>query len=478
VDERKWSQESTKVDVDSRHAFDFGDEVQVMFSPKCYLFLSLWFQDEDEAEHSRKNPRRGGKSVSYTEDNNEGEDPMDVDSGAEEDNPASDDEMEDAEGSERKRRSKGRGTTKTDSAKENMGDVAERRTSSRATKFKNSMKEPSDKSIRDLLKDTTKSNEKSSGKARRKSSEASANDSDDEDSDAAPTTPKKPQRQNKRGGQKPKAKVESSPHKSPARRQKHPHRLSISHATQSDESDESSVESDGDDDDEEEEPFKIQRILASRTEPKSKWLEICKNMNTSEIDHGSRWVQSADDNNDEYEERFLVKWADASYLHVSWETEKDLLEQVEGAKTYLATFFRKSSQGLLFDADERCDGDYFDPAWTQVDRILEVQFPDTCPIKSVKDESTVTNEELGIVLDVKSPDYENGLGREFLVKWGNTAYSESTYEYERDLILNEVEYKEHLESFNRRRKRVSIGIFSLNPASSRIACSTNGRLPT
>ena len=237
--------------------------------------------------------------------------------------------------------------------------------------------------------------------------------------DVDPETPQKQQRKNKRGTQK--SKLESPTHKSPARRQRHT-RLNINHhKTQPDESDESSVESnvdDDDDDDDEEEPFKIQKILASRTEPRSKWLEIGKKMNSNEIDNGSRWVQEPlqDDDDHNFQERFLVKWNDHSYLHVSWETEADLLDQVEGAKSYLNTFFRKSHHGILFDSDERCDGDYFDPAWTQIDRILDVEFPESCPVKSVKDENNITNEELGITLDKSSPDYENGWGREF---WSN-----------------------------------------------------------
>jgi hypothetical protein len=150
----------------------------------------------------------------------------------------------------------------------------------------------------------------------------------------------------------------------------------------------------------------------------------------------------------------LVKWADVGYLHVSWETESDLIELVDGAKTYLSTFFRKSQHGYLYNADERCDGDYFDPAWCQVDRILEVHYPEECPCKLVKDEDAVTNAELGIVLDKNDPGFENGLGREFCIKWGNATYTEATYEFERDLILNDVEYKDQLKSYQGRRKKV------------------------
>lgn len=55
-----------------------------------------------------------------------------------------------------------------------------------------------------------------------------------------------------------------------------------------------------------------------------------------------------------------------------------------------------------------------------------------------------------IVLDVNHPDFESGTGRQFYIKWVNKPYSESTFEFERDLILNEVEYEDHLALFEER----------------------------
>ena len=227
--------------------------------------------------------------------------------------------------------------------------------------------------------------------------------------------------------------------KHPARRHAQ-HRRSLQFQEQSDyeEEEEEQEEEISDDEevDEEEasetEPIRIQRILASRSETKGTWKKLTEKMNTSEIDHGSRWYQESHDD-DVYEERFLIKWADLSYLHVSWETQGDLIEQIDGAKTYLSTFFRKSHNGFLFTPDERCDGDYFDPAFIVVDRILECG--DT---------------EGELILDPKDPNYEEGTGRQFLVKWGNSPYNQATYEFERDLILQEVDYKSHVEGFERR----------------------------
>lgn len=106
----------------------------------------------------------------------------------------------------------------------------------------------------------------------------------------------------------------------------------------------------------------LERIIASKNETFETWSKILDNVNTAEIQRGSRWFQpcynaeSSDKNT--FQERYLIKWAGLSYMHCSWETEDDLLEEVVNAKRYLTTFFRKSFQGLFFTPDERGDGEY------------------------------------------------------------------------------------------------------------------------
>ena len=161
----------------------------------------------------------------------------------------------------------------------------------------------------------------------------------------------------------------NSPHKSPARRHSEKRRFIHNEKDYTDDDDNDDHEEDGealDEDAEErshhehEEPLKIQRIIASRTERKNKWKLIGDKINTSEITNGSRWIQKYTnehtDAEDTFEERFLVKWSDLSYLHCSWETRRDLIDQVEGSKTYFSTFFKKSRDGFLFGPDERNDG--------------------------------------------------------------------------------------------------------------------------
>lgn len=219
----------------------------------------------------------------------------------------------------------------------------------------------------------------------------------------------------------------------------------------------SNYESDGS----EEEKLKIDRIIASRKETIKTWREMGEKMNTSEIENGSRWFQEDSVSNDEdVEERFLVKWKDLSFLHCSWETERDLMSQLERPKPYFATFRRKNVDGLLFDEDDRGDGEYFDENMIKIERILKITQPSEVEdARSTKDgvQSDGTDEvpasRFGIILDREDPGYEKGTGRQFLVKWVNTPYSDCTYEFERDLVLNEVEYEEQVNAFLRRSRK-------------------------
>lgn len=248
-----------------------------------------------------------------------------------------------------------------------------------------------------------------------------------------------------------------SPAKQHTRARKVFHSPVHTHHNDDDDSLEEEDVTDEEDDDDDEEPVKIQRILATRALQRKDWKELCQNMNTSEIDHGSRWFQQCDENSDDevFEERFLVKWSEFSYLHCSWETQEDLIDQVENAKNYLSTFFRKSVNGYLYSPEERNDGDYFDPAFVQIDRILEIVEPDDAPMSTYEDEDKRKPEDFGVILDRKDPNYEDGTGRQFLVKWGNTPYSASTYEFERDLIVNDIDYKDELKDFLRRSRKPS-----------------------
>ena len=91
--------------------------------------------------------------------------------------------------------------------------------------------------------------------------------------------------------------------------------------------------------------LKIHYILATNSMKESAWKKLMLKMNTQEIVNGSMFVpedreQWNDD--DVFIERFLIKWHGLSYLHVSWETYKDLLDECgTQVKTQVNRFLSK-----------------------------------------------------------------------------------------------------------------------------------------
>lgn len=115
---------------------------------------------------------------------------------------------------------------------------------------------------------------------------------------------------------------------------------------------ESGSESDGSQDDSSSPSYRIQYILARKEMTPKEWVSVCEGMYTHEITRGSVWQQPDSeffDPSTKPLEKFLIKWVHASYLHLSWETEKDLLEMVgstakKAIKKYrLREYYGKSS---------------------------------------------------------------------------------------------------------------------------------------
>ena len=247
--------------------------------------------------------------------------------------------------------------------------IPTRRKSSRSTAFRGEMKDPSN-SIADLIKiadaaASTSNNRKrrrGARQAKQRSSLEGRNKSDDDDddeqnsADSPPPTRKKPKSTQNNNKAVVKSPAKRHSHRRMSKRLEYPQSESSEEENSEDEA--SEVDNDEEDSLEEEEEIKMSKVIACRLMTLREWKVVCAKMNTTEITNGSRWIQEIDDSVDLdlYEERFLVKWNDLSFLHCSWETEKDLVEFCEGAKTRLSTFFRKANGGLLYDADERLDG--------------------------------------------------------------------------------------------------------------------------
>lgn len=395
---------------------------------------------------------------------------------------------------------------KIEKEKEEAREAAGKRRSGRSTKFKASMKDPTES--QGLLKDDDSDNNDS--------------DSDSDDSNSGGNRKKK-----MKSKAKPKTKAKPKKKASPLKSRRHStsRRGNRKSALEVDSND--SDDDDGDEDSdvymeeteyssdeesvEKDETLKIQRILAVRSETRKRWKEICSKMQSSEVTDGSRWYQPSsesasqseseseeneddkdndkvdnDANNEDkaskssstnnkdkdntiIEERFLVKWNILSYMHVSWETQHDLIDQCDNAKQYISTFFRKQDNGYLFTSDERKDGDYFDPGLVQIDRILEIVPPDGFDSSKNNKNKMPTDwlgelaiqenivEEHGIVLDNKTDPkaFESGAGRQFLMKWSSLNYNEMSYEFERDIILCDQHdaLKEKLKDYYERTKK-------------------------
>jgi hypothetical protein len=123
--------------------------------------------------------------------------------------------------------------------------------------------------------------------------------------------------------------------------------------------------------------YKIQYILGSETHTAAEWVPICQAIDTREVTRGSVWQQSDDEffsTSSAPITKYLIKWNHASYLHVSWEAEHDLVNMVgNAAKTQIKRFKQTAVNGVaaaVFD-DLRL-GEYFPPNYLTIDRILDI----------------------------------------------------------------------------------------------------------
>ncbi|RLN02482.1 hypothetical protein BBJ28_00014676, partial [Nothophytophthora sp. Chile5] len=189
--------------------------------------------------------------------------------------------------------------------------------------------------------------------------------------------------------------------------------------------------------------FVIDKILAHESHTMKEWKKMCANKNTRFLTDCSIFLpdedeetkeedketdkdktadvaaagkgEAEDEEEDEGEERFLVKWKKLSYLHTSWQTEKDLLETDKNAKGKIQRFLEKELRAVY---SPNVQGDeYFNPEFRLVDRILEIHDrpqDDFAP----DDESTLEGE--------KKRQY-------FLVKWKALSYDDITWERETDV---------------------------------------------
>ena len=123
----------------------------------------------------------------------------------------------------------------------------------------------------------------------------------------------------------------------------------------------------------------IERLLCQETLSKNEWRPILEKMRTKHVVHGS--ALDVPDGGEALPEdealpitRYLVKWKQFSFLHVSWETKRDL-EAVDGpaCKRALLSLMGRQRKGQVPElGTPPCAKRAFDPQMIDVERVLEL----------------------------------------------------------------------------------------------------------
>lgn len=121
--------------------------------------------------------------------------------------------------------------------------------------------------------------------------------------------------------------------------------------------------------------YRIQHILGRKLMTPAEWREISDGKTTRELTKGSVWEQPDEEYYDPSEiplEKFFIKWSHCSFLHCSWETEKDLLDNIgQSVKAQIKKFRAKEMAGGIDLFEDLSKGEYFPFSFLQIERILD-----------------------------------------------------------------------------------------------------------
>jgi hypothetical protein len=176
---------------------------------------------------------------------------------------------------------------------------------------------------------------------------------------------------------------------------------------------------DGDD------PLRIEKILAFRTMPAARWKTVLSAMNTKDIVNGSMFIDETG-SAVEHKDRYLVKWAGLSFVHVSWETPGDLQQLTINGKRLIKTFEAALAEGLASDNDDVSE-------YTAIERIVDYQV-----VEEEAEEVDEDDEEaFAKMLEAQETDEAAGASGPkktewLLVKWNGLPYSDCTWEIRAD----------------------------------------------
>nr|CCA15572.1 CHROMODOMAIN HELICASE DNA BINDING putative [Albugo laibachii Nc14] len=191
-----------------------------------------------------------------------------------------------------------------------------------------------------------------------------------------------------------------------------------------------------DEDEDEENAFIIDKILACDTHTTTEWNELCDRRTTRFLQQGSIFVRddeettraskrqkvgSTGEKQLENETKYLVKWKNLSYLHVSWELERRLVDYEKNARGKILRFHEKLSSGSNMQGSY--GDELFNPEHCVVDRVLEIR-------KEPEDEFSL-GEEADEVPETEESQY-------LLIKWKALPYDEITWERKSDVKDDEA----------------------------------------
>jgi chromodomain-helicase-DNA-binding protein 7 len=187
------------------------------------------------------------------------------------------------------------------------------------------------------------------------------------------------------------------------------------------------IVSDSSDDDDDK--LQIEQILAMDTLTPAKWAKRCVTMNTDWMNNGSAFDGGDIHSGDSQVTKFLIKWKDKSYLHVTWQSENELLKMCKGKHAVVRGYVNRFvSSGFRHVA-----APYFPEDFVTAERIIKI-------------------ERNGKVL-TKRPDWWDDSGKDYknmepvalLVKWASLGYYESTEEF-----VGDIENKSLIEEYFKR----------------------------
>lgn len=159
------------------------------------------------------------------------------------------------------------------------------------------------------------------------------------------------------------------------------------------------------------EKHEVEQILDMRQYPAARWTTILSSpkYNTMYISKGSIWpVEDDSINCEDIMCKFLVKWKDLSYVHLSWESEEDLrVLATESVHKCLDVFLDKYARGVPIFPDLGL-GELFPPEYLAIERVVDIKSCDDENDKEIA-LSIYGLHEANVILTVKWRYLQNDL---------------------------------------------------------------------